>query len=130
MVTSMLHDGDEKLDATFPKANRLRHKREFDRVFAEKRSAASGSIVVYVARNDVSVPRLGLVVSRKVGAAAGRNRWKRRLREAFRLEKQSLPQDFDIVVIPRQAEAEEVEHLRKALLRTVRRLVRQVVDPP
>jgi ribonuclease P protein component len=112
--------------ASFPKANRLLNKRDFDRVFAEKRSAAAGPLVVYVAKNDRSVPRLGLVVSRKVGSAVRRNRWKRRLREAFRLEKQNLPQDVDIVVIPRRTEPEDMEHLRRALVRTVGKLRRRV----
>jgi ribonuclease P protein component len=121
--------GDNYRDASFPKANRLLKKSDFDRVFAARKSAAAGPIVVYVAKNDVGVPRLGLVVSRKVGTAVARNRWKRRLREAFRLEKQNLPQDVDVVVLPRTAEAEEVDRLRTALVRTVHRLVGSVSNP-
>jgi ribonuclease P protein component len=117
-------------DARFPKSNRLLRKGDFDRVFSVRRSAAAGPLVVYVAKNEVGVPRLGLVVSRKLGSAVVRNRWKRRLREAFRLEKQNLPQDIDILVIPRWSEVEEVDKLREVLVRTVQKLIGRVVNKP
>jgi ribonuclease P protein component len=108
-------------EASFPRANRLLRKRDFDRVFAKRTSAAAGPIVVYVARNEVRAPRLGLIVSRKIGSATVRNRWKRRLREAFRLEKHDLP-DIDVVVIVRHAGAAGLDQVRKTLIGTVRRL--------
>ena len=109
-------------DASFPKANRLLRKADFDRVFADRNSTAAGPLVVYVSQNDVDLPRLGLVVSRKVGSAVVRNRWKRLLREAFRLEKQNLPQGVDVLLLPRQAEPAELDELRQILVRSVKRL--------
>ncbi len=109
-------------DARFPKANRLLRKRDFDSVFARKCSAGAGPLVIYVDRNDLSIPRLGMVVSRKIGSAVKRNHWKRRLREAFRLEKQRLPQDVDLVVLPRRTDAAPVDELRRILVTTSRRL--------
>ena len=106
----------------FPKANRLLKKREFDRVFARKCSTGAGPVVVYAEKNEIGLPRLGLVVSRKHGGAVARNAWKRRLREAFRLEKQNLPQDLDLVVLPRQHEVAEVRDLRRHLAAAARRL--------
>lgn len=79
----------------------LRTSAEFDHVFAQKCSAAEGQIILYVARNELEHPRLGLVVSKKVGNAVARNRWKRVLREAFRLQQHELPQSLDFVVLPR-----------------------------
>lgn len=46
-------------------------------------------------------PRLGLAVSkRRIPRAVGRNRFKRLVRESFRLRRSRL-HDFDIVVLPR-----------------------------
>lgn len=85
-----------------------------------------GPLVVYLDKNECGLPRLGMVVSRKVGSAVVRNRWKRNLREAFRLEKHNLPQDADLVVVPRQAEVAHVEELRKTLRATTKRLRKRV----
>jgi ribonuclease P protein component len=59
-------------------------------------------------------PRLGLTVSRKVCTAVVRNRWKRLLREAFRLKQHDLP-PFDFVCIPRAAAPPQLSHLLEAL---------------
>ena len=48
-------------------------------------------------------PRLGLTVPRAVGGAVARNRIKRRLREAFRLNRFKLHPRWDIVLNPRRA---------------------------
>ena len=87
-------------DQSFPKSRRLLRKAEFDAVFAAKHSAADRMLVVYARPNDAGHPRLGLVVSRKVGGAVRRNRWKRLLREAFRLAQHELPA-VDLVCLPR-----------------------------
>jgi ribonuclease P protein component len=70
MVTPSEHAG-------FPKSLRLRTGVEFKRVFQHRSSVANMELVVYAATNGLEYCRLGLVVSRKVGAAVVRNNWKR-----------------------------------------------------
>jgi ribonuclease P protein component len=81
---------------------RLSSPNAFRSVFTNGRSHARGVVVVYVAkRAEGGQPRVGYVVSRKVGGAVARNRAKRLLREAMRLEGAGLPDGLDLVVVAR-----------------------------
>lgn len=96
----------------FPKTVRLLKSAEFDRVFARRCSFADGLIVVYFATGESQRPRLGLVVSRKCGNAVVRNRWKRALREAFRLVQHKLPRHLELVVLPKRGAKPDVARLQ------------------
>ncbi len=85
----------------FPAEVRLKTPAEFKRVFDRKKSAGDSVLVVYACENDHPQPRLGCSVSKKVGNAVVRNRYKRLFREAFRLQQHELPVGVDLVVIPR-----------------------------
>lgn len=110
----------------FPKALRLLRTGDFDRVFAARASASDKFLIVYAAVNDVSVPRLGVVVSRKVGGAVARNRWKRLLREAFRQERPQLP-PLDIVCLPRHGQPPPLPALRDSLRGLAQRVQERAV---
>ena len=91
--------------AGFPRAARLLSPGDFARVFAVRRSAASGPLVLYAcpAVSAAQPARLGLSVSSRIGNAVVRNRWKRRLREAFRQvrSRAGLPHGNDFVIVVR-----------------------------
>ena len=99
----------------FPKSARLLKPAEFDRVMHRRFSEADGLMILYAARGQSSATRLGLVVSRKCGNAVVRNRWKRSLREAFRLVYHELPAGLDLVVLPRRGAAPHVGRLQTSL---------------
>jgi len=105
----------------FPKQARLLKPAEFDRVFRRRRSRSDGFVVVYVCEGTGERPRLGLTVSRKCGNATVRNRWKRALREAFRLVQHELPR-VDLVVLPRRGAKPNVARLRHSLKSLVERI--------
>jgi ribonuclease P protein component len=108
----------------FSKSARLLKTAEFDRVFARRCSISDALMVLHVAHALAEEPRLGLVVSRKCGNAVKRNRWKRCLREAFRISLHALPA-FDFVVVPRANAEPNVAELQASFLELSQRLTRR-----
>ncbi|MBN1912489.1 MAG: ribonuclease P protein component [Pirellulales bacterium] len=74
---------------------------DFRRAYARGCKASDHRIIVVGCENGLEYCRLGLSVSRRVGKAIVRNRWKRLIRETFRLIQRRLPQGIDLIVIPR-----------------------------
>jgi ribonuclease P protein component len=110
----------------FTKSQHLRTQAEFDHVYASDAFAADGVLVVKVAAGAGEVTRLGMSVSRKVGNAVVRNRWKRRIREAFRLAQHELPAMLDIVVRPKAGAEPDALKIQKSLPALVYRAARKV----
>ena len=113
-------------DFTFHRSRRLLKKAEFDRVFARRRSQADGMLILYGCENDVGHPRIGLVVSRKIGNSVVRARWKRCLREAFRLSQHELPAGLDLVALPRAGAEPTMPRIQQSLRLLAQRLARQL----
>ena len=90
-----------KVDCRFRPFEHVRLKREFDRVFQEGRAFELREISVRALPNGLSHPRLGLVVGKRHGNAVRRNRIKRLLREAYRLNRHALAVPCDLVIVPR-----------------------------
>ena len=113
-------------DQSFTKDERLLRGGEFARVYRRRRSVADDVLVLYGCENDLNRPRLGLTVSRKVGGAVRRNRWKRVLREAFRRNKAKLPQGLDLVATPRRQADPQLAIVERSLLVLAGRLQRKL----
>ena len=58
-------------------------------------------LVLYARKNREGVNRVGITVSKKLGKAHIRNRIRRRLREAYRLNEEKFLPGWDIVVVAR-----------------------------
>jgi ribonuclease P protein component len=83
----------------FPRRQRLIDSRDFQRVLrGRKISRKHGQCRLYGMPNDIDIPRLGLIISkRSVRKAVRRNRLKRIVRESFRLHAHLMP-PLDLVI--------------------------------
>jgi ribonuclease P protein component len=91
---------------------RLRKHADYQRVYKESRKHFSPSMSYFFRRRrdepaaDGNVPegaRVGLTAGRVLGKAVARNRIKRRMREAVRMNFARLPQSVDVVLHPRKS---------------------------
>ena len=87
------------------------------------RVTATGMVVQLVDRGDTAPARLGITATKKLGNAVARNRIRRRLREAARLELGTVPAPgMDIVLIGRAGtKARDFAALRAELRRALDR---------
>lgn len=85
----------------FSKIERLTRRKEFEKVFRKGIAVKETHIILYGTSGEFRYSRLGLVVGRKTGNAVQRNRIKRLIREAYRLNKHLLTKAIDIIAIPR-----------------------------
>lgn len=97
----------------------------FARVFGGRHSAANKLLIVYAMPNGLPYSRLGLTVGRKCGIAVVRNRIKRLLREAFRLEHDALPSGYDLVCLPQKGVEGTLDAYRRAIRSVSIRAARQ-----
>ena len=105
----------------------LRRPADFEAVYDRRRSAADGTLVVYARENALPYSRVGLSVSKKFGSAVRRNRIRRLLREAYRLEKSELPAGYDLVLIPRPLDEFALEPIRHSLAKLARQAVKKIL---
>lgn len=85
----------------FPKAHRLQNRREFERVARARRKLVGSRITVELLPVPNSPLRMGITITKKYGKAHDRNRFKRAVREAFRLVYPELSPGYHLIVRPK-----------------------------
>ncbi len=79
------------LDFRLPKEMRIRKRRDFQRVYTEGRRIKGRFMTAFVLPSETSFQRVGVTATKRaIGNSVKRNRAKRLLREAFRLNKPEL----------------------------------------
>ena len=88
----------------FPRDVRLLRHADFERVYKQgRRHFASDLTAFYRRREEGSTLRIGFTVSKMLGGAVRRNRMRRRLREAVRLNWPEFQAPVDIVINPKKS---------------------------
>lgn len=101
----------------------LKENRDFRRLYGRGRSASSDCLVVYAMHNKFGAGRLGITVGVKLGSAVQRNRVKRLIREVYRLHKDELRPNTDLVVVARfRAVGASYQRVERAFLRCIMQL--------
>ncbi len=84
---------------TFPKGFRLNKPLEFRSLFQVGKKLNTRYFALYAKPNQLTFPRLGLVLAKKTTRlAVMRNQFKRQIRESFR-QNQQLITGFDVLVV-------------------------------
>lgn len=102
----------------------LKKSSQFTAVYKHSKSTATRFIVMYYKPNKLDYNRVGFSVSKKVGKSVVRNRAKRLIKEAYRLNETSTTHGFDLVFIARvrivEANFLDIEKSMRRLLKELR----------
>jgi ribonuclease P protein component len=117
-----------------PAAFRLRSQRDFRSVYSRGRRASGDwmTVVVWLRRpGEIPAARIGLSVSKEHGGAVRRNKLKRVLREAFRHERVAMPDNIDVILIPKKRDDNmPLAEVRIELPRLIAKALRAPKRPP
>ncbi len=92
---------ENSLRVKFSKELRLRSRKEFQRVARENDRRVGRFLCVDI--RPAAKMKLGISAPGRYGSSPERNRFKRLVREAFRLSHAAFPAQLEINVVPRQA---------------------------
>jgi ribonuclease P protein component len=114
------------MSARFRADDRLRKQADFDRVYQARAYAADDVLIVNGCSNELARSRLGLGVGAIVGNAVTRNRWKRIIREAFRLTREQIPLGLDFVVRPQKGAKADFRSVCRSLPALASKIARRI----
>ena len=85
------------------KQNRLKKKKDFEKVFNHGRIYRQDFLLLKLLKNDLEFSRIGFIVSKKISnKAVVRNKVKRRLRDIVRKKISDMKNNNDIIIIALQ----------------------------
>lgn len=92
-------------------------------MYYRAKSIVCRNVVVYLRKNRLGINRLGLTCSKTVGKAVQRNRAKRIIKEAYRLNENRFAAGYDFVIVARvRAKDAKLSDIEKDLLYAASRL--------
>jgi len=83
-----------------PKINRLKKKKDFEKVFRQGKGFKEDFFYLKVSKNNLGLVRFGLITSKKFSKkATERNKMRRRLSELIRKKLPKIKKGTDVVII-------------------------------
>ncbi len=83
------------------KKYRLRKNSEFRHVYDRGKSYANKYFVMFFIKNDFPYNRIGFATTKKLGNSVVRSKFKRRMKESYRLNSHKFKQGYDIIFLSR-----------------------------
>ena len=80
----------------------FRGKSEFNKVYSKGRSLANREMVIYILEDETLRGKVGFAAGKKLGCAVVRNRVKRLLREAYRLNQNNIKPNCKLILVGRK----------------------------
>ena len=81
----------------------IKKNSDFQTIYRTAKSYANRQLVMYVRKTENTQSRIGISVSKKVGNSVVRHHLARLVRESFRLNRDTLEEGLDIIVVARAA---------------------------
>ena len=101
----------------------LKQNHVFRRLYSKGKSAGDPYLAVYCRKNRLGHSRLGLTVGVKIGKAVVRNRTRRRIKEAYRVNEARFLPGYDLVIVARvRAGHSRYREIERSLLRLMDKL--------
>lgn len=83
-------------------------------------------MLIFAAKNEIGITRIGLSVSKKNGNSVVRHRIRRLLKEAYRLEQHQIPEGLDLILIPRPESDATTRDYRKSIVSLSQKLSEKI----
>ena len=81
------------------KIDTLKKNYEFKNVLSKGKFYCGRYITIYTEKNKINKNVIGIAISRKMGKAVRRNRLKRLIRESYRVQKNELKKEYNILFL-------------------------------
>lgn len=99
------------------KENRLKKKKDFEKVFKQDKGFRQNFLFLKMIENDSNETRFGFIVSKKISnKAVVRNKVKRQLREIVRQKLGQIKKGFDVALVALPGiEEKDFEEIRESI---------------
>ena len=84
------------------KSYRMKKNSQFDYIFKNGKSLKQNKLLLFYSKTKSNKPKIGVVVSKKIGNSVTRNKIKRLIRESIRLNLAKLNTSYNYILVARQ----------------------------